>query len=294
MTLKQRVVANGDVRDGSMTCSMRDYLQHASALSERGVVFVTVTLIEPEGHVPQDIGAKAIITAAGLAWGTVGGGRLEARAIVHAQEMIARAETGLGSSPSNAQSIPPQMIRYELQRDLNMVCGGAATFFYEISTLPRWNIAVFGAGHVAQATVSLLSTFDCSLSCFDPREEWMTRIVVRPNVRKVLVAEPSQAVAALPAGTFFLCMSQGHATDLPIVREILRRGDAAFVGVIGSEPKARTLRSALVKDGFSEDVVGRIRCPVGLPIGSNSPAEIAVSIAAQLLQERDAAAPQSR
>ena len=277
-----------------MTCSMRDYLQHANALSERGVVFVTVTLIEPEGHVPQDIGAKAIITAAGLAWGTVGGGRLEARAIMHAQEMIVRAGAGVASDRSNAQSIPPEIVRYELQRDLNMVCGGAATFFYEISTLPRWNIAVFGAGHVAQATVSLLSTFDCSLSCIDTREEWLSRIVVRPNVRKVLTMESSVAVAALPAGTFFLCMSQGHATDLPIVREILRRGDASFVGVIGSEPKARTLRSTLVKEGFAEHVVARICCPVGLPIGSNSPAEIAVSIAAQLLQERDAAAPQSR
>lgn len=277
-----------------MTCSMRDYLQHANALSERGVVFVTVTLIEPEGHVPQDIGAKAIITAAGLAWGTVGGGRLEARAIMHAQEMIVRAGAGVASDRSNAQSIPPEIVRYELQRDLNMVCGGAATFFYEISTLPRWNIAVFGAGHVAQATVSLLSTFDCSLSCIDTREEWLSRIVVRPNVRKVLTMESSDAVAALPAGTFFLCMSQGHATDLPIVREILRRGDASFVGVIGSEPKARTLRSTLVKEGFAEHVVARICCPVGLPIGSNSPAEIAVSIAAQLLQERDAAAPQSR
>jgi xanthine dehydrogenase accessory factor len=85
-----------------------------------------------------------------------------------------------------------------------------------------------------------------------------------------------------------------HATDLPIVRQILNRGDASFVGVIGSEPKARTLRSVLVKEGFAEDVVARIRCPLGLPIGSNSPAEIAVSIAAQLLQERDASAPQSR
>lgn len=278
-----------------MSFSMRDYLQYASALSERGVNFVTVTLIEPEGHVPQDIGAKAIITSGGLAWGTVGGGRLEARAIVHAQEMITRAEARPSAGQAAAaQSIAPEIVRYELQRDLNMVCGGAATFFYELSTLPRWNIAVFGAGHVAQATVSLLSTFNCSLSCIDPREEWLSRIVDRPNLRKVLAAESAGAVTALPAGTFFLCMSQGHATDLPIVRQILNRGDALFVGVIGSEPKARTLRSVLVKEGFAEDVVARIRCPLGLPIGSNSPAEIAVSIAAQLLQERDASAPQSR
>lgn len=267
-----------------MSGVLHGYLRHAAALSEQGAVFATVTLVSPEGHVPQDIGAKAIVTAAGLAWGTVGGGRLEARAIEHAQAMIARAVAGA----SQARHVAPELVRYELQRDLNMVCGGAATLFYEVSAPAAWNIAVFGAGHVAQATVSLLCTFHCSLTCVDPRQEWIARIASRPNLRTVLAADPPEAVAAFPPGTFFLCMSQGHATDLPIVRRIMQRGDAAFVGVIGSEPKARTLRSTLVKEGFPEDAVARIRCPLGLPIGSNSPAEIAVSVAAQLLQERDA------
>ncbi len=265
---------------------MRDYLEQATSHAERGAVFVTVTLVGVEGHVPQDVGARAIITRAGLAWGTVGGGRLEARAIVHAQEMIARAvalESAVGA-------VKPEMVRYELHRDLDMVCGGAASLFYEVSAPTGWNIAVFGAGHVAQATLALLATLDCNLACIDPRQEWIARIADHPNLRKVLAPEPAQAVATLPSATFYLCISQGHATDLPIVREILRRNDAAFVGVIGSEPKARALRAALLKDGHSESAVAAIHCPVGLPIGSNSPAEIAVSIAAQLLQERDRAA----
>jgi xanthine dehydrogenase accessory factor len=186
-----------------------------------------------------------------------------------------------------AATVQPEIVRYELLRDLNMVCGGAATLFYEISALPNWNIALFGAGHVAQATLLLLCTFECSLTCIDPRDDWLAKIASQPNMCKVLVAEPAEFVSKLPAGTFYLCMSQGHATDLPIVREILRRGDAAFIGVIGSEPKSRTLRSTLIKEGFDELMVERIHCPIGLPIGSNSPPEIAVSIAAQLLQERD-------
>jgi xanthine dehydrogenase accessory factor len=94
-------------------------------------------------------------------------------------------------------------------------------------------------------------------------------------------------VARLPTGAFVLCMTQGHATDLPIVRRLLQDGRARFIGVIGSEPKARTLRSALLKEGFAQEAIESIRCPLGLPIGSNMPAEIAVSIAAQLLQVRD-------
>jgi len=266
-----------------MAAPAHDYLHQASRLAERGVAFITVTVVQPEGHVPQDIGAKAIVTADGLAWGTVGGGRLEAAAIDHAKGMLARGMSAQGTP----LAIAPELVRYELARDLNMVCGGAASLFYEVATAATWNIVVFGAGHVAQATVGLLATFHCNLTCIDPRPEWLSRIATRPNLRTMLVPEPAEAVAALPAGAFVLCMTQGHATDLPIVRELLRAGTARFIGVIGSEPKARTMRGALLKEGFAEAAVSAIRCPLGLPIGTNAPAEIAVSIAAQLLEERD-------
>ena len=84
--------------------------------------------------------------------------------------------------------------------------------------------------------------------------------------------------------------SRGDAVDTsgPTLESLaIKHLHAAFIGVIGSEPKSRTLRSTLLKEGFDESMVGRIHCPIGLPIGSNSPPEIAVSIAAQLLQERD-------
>ncbi|MDA0974796.1 MAG: xanthine dehydrogenase accessory protein XdhC [Planctomycetota bacterium] len=266
-----------------MSAVSHAYLQHATRLAERGVVFVTVTLVHPEGHVPQDLGAKAIVTAEGLSWGTVGGGRLEARAIEHARGLIARA----ANASDAPRPVAPELIRYELQRDLNMVCGGAATLFYEMSSASTWNIVVFGAGHVAQATVSLLSTFHCNLVCIDPRPEWLGRLPTHGNLRTRLAPEPAEEVDALPPGAYVLCMTQGHATDLPIVRRLLQRGTAGFIGVIGSEPKARTLRSTLRSEGVSEAALSTIRCPLGLPIGSNMPAEIAVSIAAQLLQVRD-------
>ena len=269
-----------------MSRVIANYLEQANKLADRGVVFATITLVQPEGHVPQDIGAKAIVTESGLAWGTVGGGRLEARAIEHALAMIARVKLGVDTNTV----VDAEMIRYELQRDLNMVCGGAATLFYEISAACNWNIAIFGAGHVAQATVGLLCTFACNVICIDHRQVWLDKIAPRSNLRKILAAEMPEEVYKLPAGTFYVCMSQGHATDLPIVRQILKRNQAAFIGVIGSEPKARTLRGVLLKEGFIDDDVNKIHCPVGLPIGSNAPAEIAVSIAAQLLQTRDALA----
>ncbi len=266
-----------------MSRFIREYIAKAQELSVQGATFVTVTLIAPEGHVPQDIGAKAIVSKAGIVWGTIGGGRLEAKAIDHAKGLISRAETA-----SNTDTVPC-LVRYDLQQDLNMVCGGVATLFYELAANRTWNIAVFGAGHVAQAVVPLLASFECNLWCVDHREDWLGKIPARANLEKVLTPNLPAFVRQLPENIFYLCISQGHATDLPIVREILKRdGDtSAFIGVIGSVPKARTLRAQLLQEGFTEDQVNAIHCPVGLPIGTNAPSEIAVSIAAQLLQKRD-------
>lgn len=265
-----------------MSRFLKDYLEKAHELSSRGISFVTVTLIQPEGHVPQDIGAKAIMTQDGVQWGTVGGGRLEAAAVERSKKMLEAA-----SKAGSHSSLQAEMIRYDLQKDLSMVCGGAATLFYELSAQHPWNIAVFGAGHVAQAVIPLICSFDCQVWCIDPREEWLNKLPERLNLKKVLTSDVPSYVAQLPEDVFYLCITQGHATDLPVVREILKRGRPKFLGVIGSVQKARTLKSKLEEEGFSEELRDLIHCPVGLPIGTNHPAEIAVSIASQLLQKRD-------
>ncbi|NBX75598.1 MAG: xanthine dehydrogenase accessory protein XdhC [Proteobacteria bacterium] len=265
-----------------MSRFIREYLAKAQELSSQGVPFVTVTLIQPEGHVPQDIGAKAIISTDGIIWGTVGGGRLEAQAIQHSKAMIEKAELQDVKNP-----VEPEMVRYDLKKDLNMVCGGMASLFYELSSHRSWNIAVFGAGHVAQAVVPLITSFECNVWCIDPREEWLAKLPSKHNLKKVCSEDLPGYVSKLPKDLFYLCITQGHFTDLPIVREILKRQDALFLGVIGSVQKARTLKNTLREEGFSQEELNSIHCPVGLPIGTNAPGEIAVSIASQLLQKRD-------
>ena len=85
-------------------------------------------------------------------------------------------------------------------------------------------------------------------------------------------------------------MTMGHSTDQPILIEILNSrpaGDFPYLGVIGSEAKAGALRKGLAAAGVPEAALARYLCPIGLAIGTNDPSEIAISIAAQLLQRRD-------
>lgn len=253
------------------------YFEIARALEQEGEAFVSVTQIAQRGETPADLGAKAVVTEAGLRWGTIGGGKIEARAIEFAQQKLIRDRL----NPS------PEVIQWNLQRDIGMTCGGEVTFLFELHSMASWKIAVFGAGHVAQALVRALEPLACQVMCVDSREEWIGRLPKTVRLKAQVLSEPSLLVSELDAATFFVVMTQGHATDVPILAQILKtHPDAPYVGVIGSDIKAMKIKAELRGLGFSEHQVSRIRIPIGLPIGSNDPAEIAISIVAQLLEVR--------
>jgi xanthine dehydrogenase accessory factor len=237
---------------------------------------VLVTVVAARGSTPQDIGAKLLVDAGGRVTGTVGGGKIEAAAIRYAMDLLA---------PGGASSL----VTWNLQRDIGMTCGGEMQLFFDPhfgAGSAAWTIAIFGAGHVAQALVPVLVPIDCRILCFDPRLEWIARLPSAHNIRAQAVAEITEAVDSLPSDAFVLALTQGHATDLPVLRRALA-ADFPFVGAIGSKSKRATLERELREAGLAEEKIASFQCPLGLPIGSNHPQEIAVSIAAGLLEARD-------
>ncbi len=246
----------------------------AAELESTATPFVSVTLVDTRGHAPQDVGAKAIVTVDGLYFGTVGGGKVEAKAIGVAREMLAARAAEFWRE-----------FNWNLQSDVGMTCGGTVKLVFEVMRPPSWQIAIFGAGHVAQAVIRVLQPLSAQIICADPREEWLSRLPDAPNLRKIAGGE--DVVATLAPGAYCVTMTQGHASDLPILRALFARGDFAFLGCIGSDVKAIKLRAGLKDAGVPSDALARLQCPVGLPFGNNSPHEIALSIAAQLLSVRD-------
>ena len=256
------------------------FYEQLVALERDGLPFVLVTLVEALGSTPQDTGAKMLVTAAGRHAGTVGGGRVEARALALAQEILA------ATGPARAR---PRFVSWTLKGDVGMTCGGAMKLYFEPHAAggAAWSIAIFGAGHVAQALVPVLLPLPCRLTVFDSRAEWLDRLPRARNLTTTQLADLASAVDALPADAFVLCMTQGHKTDRPVLHRALATRDFPFVGVIGSEAKAAVLRKELVADGLAPVRAKKFHCPVGLDFGTNHPHEIALSIAAQLLAERD-------
>lgn len=258
-----------------MTHDIMETLRVTEQLLATERSFVTVTLLDIRGSAPQIPGAKAIVTAEGLAAGTIGGGKIEAAAIEHAQRLIA-------DKPKLVD-----LVTWNLQTEIGMTCGGEVKLFFELFHQATWPIAVYGAGHVAQSLVRLLTQLNCQVTCVDPRSDWLARLPDHPKLRKLCHDEPAQTVAAFPEQTFFVLMSKGHATDFPVLKEILTTRHPPYVGVIGSEQKASVLRRDLRREGVTEDQIDRFFCPIGLPLGNNTTAEISISIAAQLIQVRD-------
>ena len=255
------------------------FYEQLTALEREGIAFVFVVLAETLGSTPQDTGAKMLVTAAGLHTGTIGGGKVEAKAIELATALLAKGEA------------TPQFVNWALKTDVGMTCGGSVKLYFEPhvagGTGAAWPIWLFGAGHVVQALVPVLAPLNCQLTVVDPRREWLDRLPRSRNARYIQSEDPAALIPTIPDHAFLLCLTKGHASDRPVLQRALAERNFPFVGVIGSDAKAEVLRREMIAAGLPRERAAQFHCPVGLPFGSNDPREIALSIAAQLVTERD-------
>ncbi len=220
---------------------------------------------------------------------TIGGGHLEFQAIHEARALLEKEDN-------------TRTTRYALGPALGQCCGGVVHLKFErisaadapaLQQRLRANaqpLALFGGGHVGHALVNVLSTLPYNVQWVDSRDE-IFPTQLPPNV----VCEHSDpvhaAVADLPSGVSVLIMSFSHAEDLDVVAACLQRqrlhSDLKFVGLIGSQTKWATFRHRLETKGFTAQELAFVTCPIGVSgIAGKEPEVIAVSVAAQLLQQR--------
>jgi xanthine dehydrogenase accessory factor len=247
---------------------MAAWLDALAAAERDNQSAVLVTVLAAKGSTPREAGAKMVVSADGLA-GTIGGGNLEYQCEAAARAMLAAGAEG------------PSTRDFPLGPALGQCCGGHVTVLFEVLRPPRLHIGLFGAGHVGKALIKLLADLPCRVSWIDPRPEALPANLP-PHVTPVRIAQPAQAVAALPAGSMVLVMTHDHQLDFEIICAALQRPDLPVVGLIGSDTKRARFLSRLARLGIAAE---RLVCPIGLPgIDGKEPAVVAVSVAAQILQ----------
>ena len=153
-------------------------------------------------------------------------------------------------------------------------------------------VVVFGAGHVGAALVRVLATLPCRVRWVDERDAHFAHSPSHELANLTIDANdaPDEAIDKATPHTYFIVMTHNHALDLDLAERILRRGDFAFFGMIGSRTKRHQFEHRLAARGIDPAVIARMRCPIGIDgIADKSPEAIAISVAAQLLQAVEAA-----
>jgi len=234
-----------------------------------------IEILETRGSAPREAGTRMWVSATEVR-GTIGGGNLEYSALKIAREMLLSSEAR-------------KERRFALGDSLGQCCGGSVILrFALVAGIPaeeeaaRFQVVLFGAGHVGKEVARILERLPCRLTWVDPRPE-VFPATISANTKVVIEEEPAWMVDEAPPGALYLVMTHSHALDLEIVERVLRRNDVAFLGLIGSETKAAKFRLRLQQKGMSPE---RLVCPIGLVKAGKHPAEVAVSAVAQLLERR--------
>lgn len=147
-------------------------------------------------------------------------------------------------------------------------------------------VYVFGGGHVSRELVPALTRIAFRCVVYDDREEFLTRELF-PDAAGLIRGDLNDIAAhiSVTENDYIVIMTRGHKFDYILQAQALGT-PARYIGVIGSRKKVAVVAEKLRNDGFSEEEINRVVSPIGIKIGAETPAEIAVSIAAQMIQVR--------
>lgn len=162
--------------------------------------------------------------------------------------------------------------------------------------LPAEPLLIFGAGHIAVPLANMAVALGFSVTVLDDREEMVdaARFAEGVGVRPLDFSDPLKDVT-LTSRTYVVLVTRAHKYDFDCLRTVLQQPEQPrYIGMIGSKRRVRAAFQALIDHGVSRESLAQVHAPVGLDIGAETPAEIAVSIAAELIQVRRGATGNSK
>ncbi len=239
----------------------------AAVDARRPVVLAVV--VDSRRSVPRRPGSKMLVYADGSTSGTIGGGEMEARAVRESLDALAERR--------------PRRITYSLLdpgRGDPGVCGGEVELYLE-PHMPATTIFVVGVGHVGEAVVELASWLGYHVIAWDDRDQRAESV---DGAAVTLTGPIAEALAAHPVDerTRIVMVTRNVDLDTEILPALLAT-PAPYIGVMGSTRRWETTRRRLREAGVDEADLARVRSPVGVEIAAETPAEIAVSIMAEVI-----------
>ena len=248
-----------------------DAVQHCH---QTGKSYVLVTVLGTAGSTPRSSGTKMVVTS-DETLDTIGGGHLE-----HLVTRNARALLIENKTTQKIEQMP-------LDSKLGQCCGGAVHVLYEVQTQHQQTLALFGAGHVAKALIPIVAQLPLQIKWIDNRDDMFPEFpeTMSSNVTPILSDDPVYELKALSDNSWIVVMTHNHQLDFDLVHKALLLPNIEFVGMIGSDTKARRFKTRLQHRDLSEQQISKLTSPVGdLSVPGKRPIEVAISISAQLVQ----------
>lgn len=244
-----------------------------------------VKITQARGSTPRAVDTWMLVSA-GAIFGTIGGGRLEFMAIDRAREMI-------------VQGVTQDRLDVPLGPEIGQCCGGRVVVEIALvdddlrAGLPQRiakmeadypSVYVFGGGHVGHALAAVLALLPVHATVVETRPEALEGMP--EGIATVASAMPETVVRDAEKGAAFLVLTHDHALDFLIVAEALKRGDAAYVGMIGSKTKKATFSSWFRREADgSAEALAQLVCPIGgADVKDKRPEVIAALAAAELIR----------
>ena len=236
---------------------------------------VVCTVVRTQGSVPRRVDARMAVLPNGTTEGTIGGGRFESLATAEARAVLADGASRVKRYDFRPEDASPDAF--------GAICGGNAEVFFEYVGAPD-HLLIVGGGHCGRALARAAALLDDRhITLMEERPEHAERGDLPPAITLVTADTSYSGLAALvDTDTDVVLVSQGADSDERALRQVVNV-NARYIGMMGSRKKVRTVFDNLRRDGFAEEALARVHAPIGLEIGSETPAEIAVSILAQII-----------
>jgi xanthine dehydrogenase accessory factor len=254
-----------------------EFYDQLAICSRAGEPAWLATVIATTDSTPARVGMKMIARVNGLVAGTIGGGALEKMTLdkirVEQPGNPVRWSFDLGRMDGSGIATP-------------MVCGGIEEILVEplASGVP---LVIFGGGHCGMALSRLAAQTGFMVTVVDPRPEWAS--AEKHPLAARLICLPYDGVIAqvgVTAQSFVVIMTHGHRDDAAVLHQAIR-AEWRYLGMLGSANKVGVVLEGLRASGVDAARIARVHTPVGLPIGSHTPEEIAVSIVAEMIAVRN-------
>jgi xanthine dehydrogenase accessory factor len=254
---------------------LEDIFEEIVRLKNQGEICALASVVRVKGSTPRPEGSRMLVRSDGTILGSIGGGCLEASVWEAAKEVIKLEAPKVLDFDLTGREDTPE----------GLICGGIMQVLVE-PIFPQSTVYIMGAGHIGFAVAKIAGMTGFQVVVVDERPAYANAARF-PDVKHIYVEDPTGAVAKLNINkaSYLVIACRGHLEDQEVLEEVLKT-PACYIGMLGSRKKVKTVFTNLIEKGIPEAALKKVHAPIGIPIATDTPEEIAVSIMAEIIDIR--------